>query len=145
MYISEIQKRLMNIIGKKGSAIYNRAYGLALYRGANPDEMTDAYHLALWFEGAPERAKSELLSLAENCGFADYGLRICDICGKFMTEGYILGGDYDYACSRECAIRLYQLVSKGVEIISEETAAALLDRDLEENNEDYFWTEWYQE
>lgn len=134
----------MNIIGKKGTAIYNRAYGLALYGGAQPDEMTNSYHLALWFEGAPEKIKSMLLNLVESNKWEDLGLHICDVCGKFMTEGYILSGDFSYACSRECAIRLYQLVSKGVEIISEETAAALLDRDLEENDEDYFWTEWYQ-
>jgi len=94
MYINEIQKRLMNIIGKKGTAIYNRAYGLALYGGAQPDEMTNSYHLALWFEGAPQKIKSMLLNLVESNKWEDLGLRICDVCGKFMTEGYILGGDF---------------------------------------------------
>ena len=32
--------------------------------------------------------------------------RVCDVCGKWHTEGYWVGSA-DYACSEECAIELY--------------------------------------
>ena len=145
MYISEIQKRLMNLIDKH-QTIHDRAYGLALYNGANPKEMTDSYHLALWFEGAAWNVKNELLGLYE--GLGDTGLRICDACGKFMTEGYLLHGLDDYACSRECAIKIFQWDGiNGLTAIhlSPEEAEKRLDRALEEDEDDNFWTEWYQE
>lgn len=142
MYISEIQKRLMNLIDKHQTT-YNRAYGLALYNGANPEEMTDSYHLALWFEGANADVKNAFLSIFDNT-YTDTGLRICDVCGKFITEGYLLFGLDDYACSRECAIKIFQW--NGLDAsLSPDEAEKRLDRALEEEDDDNFWTEWSQE
>lgn len=130
MYISEIQRRIMNAIGVCGN--HAGVFDLAVKNGANPSEMTDTYHLALWFEGAPADVKLELCRLFDEGGIYEHGLRVCSLCGKFMTEGYILDGGISYACSRECAESYY-----------------MTGQDLEEALENYpddnFWTEWYQE
>jgi hypothetical protein len=141
MKITETQKRLMNLIDKHHDT-YNRAYGLALYNGANPEEVADSYHLALWFEGAEAGVKNQLLSIFDS-SYCDVGLRVCDACGKFMTEGYLLFGLDHYACSRECAIKVFQW--NGLGLITPGEAEKRLDRALEEEENDNFWTEWYQE
>jgi hypothetical protein len=123
--ITEIQQRLMDSIGPKGGALFNRALGLALYNGANPKEMTDPYHLALWFEGAHPDIKREFLDAFNEL---NDDLRVCDNCGRFMCEGYLL--DTRYACSDECAIALY------------EGDEAQLREDIGDGDGDYFWTEW---
>ena len=120
----------MENIGQNGTVTFNRALWLALYNGARPDEMTDAYHLALWFEGAPRSVKEEfvdsfVLDHADN-------LRVCTHCGRFMTEGYLL--ETQYACSDECAIALYE----GDEAQLREDIRA----SVEEEDGDFFWTEW---
>ena len=129
MYISEIQKRLMDSIGEKGCATYNRALGLALYNGANPNELKDSYNIALWFEGAPAAIKKEFL---DEFNQDNNNLRVCSHCGRFMYEGYLL--DWRYACSDECAIALYD----GDEAQLREDIRA----SVEEDDGDFFWTEW---
>ena len=126
MYISEIQKRLTELVS--GPNRYP-AFNLAVKHGANPNELTDGYHIALWFEGAPAKVKNELLDIcAETNPWGDTGLRVCTNCGKFMTEGYLLC--IDYACSDECAIALYD----GDE--------ERLREDIGEGDGDFFYTEW---
>ena len=34
-------------------------------------------------------------------------VRICDECGKVMTEGYVIGGTLEYYCSDECLHKHY--------------------------------------
>ena len=83
----------MDSIGEKGCATYNRALGLALYNGANPNELKDSYNIALWFEGAPAAIKKEFL---DEFNQDNNNLRVCSHCGRFMYEGYLLDLD---ACS----------------------------------------------
>lgn len=130
MYISEIQKRLMDSIGREGYATYNRALGLALYKGANPKEMKDAYHLALWFEGAPDDVKQTFL---DEFNEKNNDLRMCDNCGQFMAEGYLIDGHL-HACSKECALK--------VSGESEEEFDEDVRKSVDEDNGDTFWTEW---
>ena len=121
--ITEIQKRIMASI--ESSAAFGRAYGLALYHGADMQEVNDRYHLALWFEGAPVDVKQEFL---DEFNEQNDDLRICGQCGCFMTEGYLL--DQAYACSDECAIALYGGDEKQ------------LREDIGDGQGDFFWTEW---
>lgn len=62
--------------------------------------------------------------------------RICDVCGKWHTEGYYVGED-EYACSEECAIKLYG---------GNETAfrldLSLLDNEETADAAVTYWTEW---
>lgn len=116
--------------------------------GANRREMTDAYHVALWLEGAPAAVKHAYFNLADGVDtcWLDEGLRICDKCGKFMTEGYILG-EFEYYCSDECAIQSYIDEVYNADSpdgkITHEQAETMLHYDLESNPDDNFWTEWY--
>jgi hypothetical protein len=130
MFISEIQLRLMDSIGREGYPKYNRALGLALYRGANPDEMTDAYHLALWFEGADYSVKREFLDAFNE---RNNDLRVCDHCGVFMTEGYLING-HNHACSKRCALQIWGETEKSFD----EAVRASVEDDAGET----FWTEW---
>lgn len=148
-YISKIQKRLSALVNDIG---LERAKNFAVSHGASELEMTDAYHLALWVEGAPKTVKKAFLDLWEDCcnprHLEDTGLRICDSCGKFMTEGYILGDGLTYACSRDCAVKslmdeMWDADSPGYKV-SREQAEKALDYNLEFSSDDFFWTEWYQ-
>lgn len=62
--------------------------------------------------------------------------RICDVCGKWHTEGYYVCED-EYACSEECAIKLYG---------GNETAfrldLAMLDNEETADYAPTYWTEW---
>ena len=62
--------------------------------------------------------------------------RICDVCGKWHTEGYYVGED-EYACSEECAIKLYN----GNEAAFREDLALLDDEETADDAVTY-WTEW---
>ena len=62
--------------------------------------------------------------------------RICDVCGKWHTEGYYVGED-EYACSDECAIKLYG----GNETAFREDLALLDDEETADDAVTY-WTEW---
>ena len=69
----------------------------------------------------------------------DYGIetvRVCDNCGKVIHEGYTLAGEH--ACCDECAIALY--VDKNGNILP--NAEELFNQDLEENDEECYWTAW---
>lgn len=71
--------------------------------------------------------------------YDELGLRICTHCGKTMDEGYILGAEY--ACSYECAVKVYMKDNT-----SEEEAKRLLDNDLEYDEEncvgEVYYTDW---
>lgn len=95
--------------------------------GANPAEMADAYHLALWIEGAPGGVKYDFLNEFNSMDWPS--LRICDNCGAFMDEGYLL--DTQYACSDACAIALFDGDEK------------LLRETIGDGSGDFFWTQWY--
>ena len=62
--------------------------------------------------------------------------RICDVCGKWHTEGYWVC-ENDYACSEECAISLYN----GNEDAFREDLA-LLDNPETADDAYTYWTEW---
>lgn len=55
-------------------------------------------------------------------------LRRCDICGKPMKSGYVIGGGLEYYCSDKCLHKIY----------TEEEWNDLYD----EGNSDSYWTEW---
>lgn len=139
MYISETQQRLINIISH---TVFDRALGFVLLHGANRREMSDAYHIALWMEGAPAGVKREFLDTFDEA--AEGGLRVCSTCGQWMTEGYYLAGDY--ACSDECAIRNYIETSTYHTIETEEEAREVFERDLRIDEEaclgEVYWTQW---
>jgi hypothetical protein len=73
--------------------------------------------------------------LLEVCAFKDdyceltiwCNVRRCEICGKVMTEGYIVGDGMAYYCSDECLHKVYT---------PEEW------EEMYENGEGY-WTDWY--
>lgn len=68
--------------------------------------------------------------------YADRWGRYCDVCGKWHTEGYWVG-ENDYACSEECAIKLYNGDAQAFR-----DDLALLD---DPETADYavtYWTEW---
>jgi hypothetical protein len=62
--------------------------------------------------------------------------RICDVCGAWHIEGYYVG-ECEYACSEECALKLY----KGDEEAFKSDLAMLDDPDLA-NDAPTYWTEW---
>lgn len=68
----------------------------------------------------------------------DDSVRICDHCGKFITEGYYIAGEY--ACSEECAIELYPAE------LSIEERKKQFEADLSDDEEncwgECYWTEW---
>lgn len=107
--------------------------------GANPNEMRGSYNIALWLEGAPVEVKNKFIDLASGL-YGDCGLRVCSTCGKFMTEGYYLAGDY--ACSEECAIRNYMSDGKTTELEACELFEQELLIDEETCAGEVYWTEW---
>lgn len=134
MYISPMQEKLMEIISQNP---IDKVRDFMVMHGANRNEMTDAYHLALWVEGAPVPVKEEFIEK-----FNEYDLptlRVCDFCGCFMDEGYLLGG-YEHYCSKTCAIDSYIRDSKGK--MTREQAYHQLRRDIGDGSGDSFWTEW---
>ena len=66
----------------------------------------------------------------------EYWGRYCDVCGKWITEGYIVG-ETEYACSEDCAITLYsgdyEQFYKDLELLEDEFTA---------NDAETYWTEW---
>ena len=129
----------MEIIGRNP---FDRVLGFMLLHGANKKEMTDVYHLALWIEGAPTDVKDMFLETFNENDWPE--LRICDTCGCFMNEGYLLGGMMEHYCSRECAVKSYikDALKFAYEEITYEEAERRLDHDLDFNADDCFWTEW---
>lgn len=53
-------------------------------------------------------------------------IRICECCGKVMTEGYCIGGGEEYYCSDDCLHTKY----------TPEEYEELYDLD------EAYWTEW---
>lgn len=62
--------------------------------------------------------------------------RVCDVCGKWHTEGYWVCEE-DYACSEECAIQLF-----GGNEDAFRAELALLDDPETADEAHTFWTEW---
>ena len=62
--------------------------------------------------------------------------RVCDVCGKWHTEGYWVGEE-DYACSEECAIKLYEGDEEAFK-----ADLALLDDPETADIACTYWTEW---
>jgi hypothetical protein len=62
--------------------------------------------------------------------------RYCDVCGKWHTEGYYVG-EYEYACSEDCAIALYNGDANAFR-----ADLALLDDPETCDNAPTYWTEW---
>lgn len=97
----------------------------------------EAYFDALseFIYNAPKETKNDFLGLldANNVG----GLRICSVCGEFMTEGYITA-EFDYYCSDKCRLEDYVKYTDGDYGKAEE----LIAEDFTEDSEDFFYTEW---
>lgn len=62
--------------------------------------------------------------------------RYCEVCGKWHTEGYWVG-ECEYACSEECAIKLY-----GGDEAAFRADLALLDDEATADSATTYWTEW---
>ena len=142
MIFNGTQKRIIRLVI---GAMREPAIALAAKNGANPDELYDRFRLAFWFEAAPVQVKRELLDLYyERNPNADAHLRICDNCGKFMPDGYILFGGDTYACTESCAVQLYQKNYRERYGMNQAPAEARRDLnfDLEHYPDDNFWTEW---
>lgn len=94
----------------------------------NEDEIEDdGHYCACGFEIA------DGIVMATSCH--QWG-RICDVCGKWHSEGYWVG-ECHYACSEECALTFY-----GGNKDEFEADLALLDNPETANNADTYWTEW---
>lgn len=90
-------------------------------------------------EGLHVSVRGQRATIANNGIFAesiDEWGRYCDVCGRHMAEGYIVG-DVEHACSEECAIVLY-----GGNEQAFRDDLALLDFDETADNAPTFWTEW---
>ena len=101
--------------------------GFALqYLGVTTTPENVAESIANHIEGAGMDTKRMFMNL-----FDDTPFRLCDHCGKFFEQGYILVTEY--ACSDECAVALYGG--------NEEALRADL---AEEGDEIYYsdWSEW---
>ena len=85
---------------------------------------------------APKEVKEKFLDWFDDCD--EVGLRVCDVCGEFMSEGYITS-NYDYYCSDECRLKDYMdKYADG----DKERAQELIDEDFTEDSDDYYYTEW---
>lgn len=62
--------------------------------------------------------------------------RVCDVCGQWHTEGYYVGEE-EYACSAECAIKLYDDDEEAFK-----ADLALLDDPETIDLACTYWTEW---
>lgn len=94
----------------------------------NEDEIEDGGHYcACGFEIA------DGIVMATSCH--QWG-RICDVCGKWHSEGYWVG-ECHYACSEECALHFY-----GGDKKEFEADLALLDNPDTADYADTYWTEW---
>jgi len=123
-----IIERLVEIIGNNELSDVQQ---FAKDNGAKQDEAKDAESIARWLYGVDAGVKFDFLDTfnEEDCP----PLRICTNCGDFMYEGYLL--DYQYACSDECAIALYD----GDEAALREDIHRSVDLD---DGSDFFWTQW---
>ena len=86
--------------------------------------MQDVY----WMTSEQE---DEVHDLAEEMEEEGRFLRVCDHCGKLMSSGYYLAGEY--ACSDECCLALYNGDKQQME------------EDLSHYDEvgaDFYYTEW---
>jgi hypothetical protein len=126
----------------KGIAAQNALYGFyarKFKRYGTLDELPRALALAL--VGCElGTTRKEFLELAEELdpnALDELHVRVCDNCGKFIHEGYYLGGEY--ACDENCAIPLY----KGM---TPKAAKRQFERDLKEDEKndagECYWTEW---
>lgn len=68
-------------------------------------------------------------------------IRRCSVCGKPMTEGYYLDGDY--ACSDECRNEWY--MKHGDTRNDLEAAIKEYYQDSEEDDSEYYWTDWEEQ
>lgn len=79
-----------------------------------------------------EQALNQLATKIKDDTYDEEDIRICDICGLPMFEGYYLGGEF--ACDEECCLESY------------EGDTAQMEEDLSHADEDFgecYWTEWY--
>lgn len=88
---------------------------------ATPENVAEV--IADNIEGAGMDTKRTFMGL-----FDDTPFRLCDHCGKFFEEGYILVTEY--ACSDECAVALYD---------GNEDA---LRADLAEEGDEIYYSDW---
>lgn len=68
--------------------------------------------------------------------YVDRWGRYCDNCGEWHIEGYWIG-ECEYACSEECAIKLYNGNEEAFR-----ADLALLDDDETANDAPTYWTCW---
>lgn len=68
--------------------------------------------------------------------YVDRWGRYCDACGAWHKEGYWVG-ECEYACSEECAIKLYNGDEEAFR-----ADLALLDDDETANDAPTYWTDW---
>lgn len=88
---------------------------------ATPENVAEV--IAENIEGAGMDTKRMFMNL-----FDDTPFRLCDHCGKFFEEGYILVTEY--ACSDECAVALYG----GNEVA--------LRADLDQEGDEIYYSDW---
>ena len=151
----EIHRRLANFIGdainEDGIVFVNAIYGFYVSKFNKVCDLMEVNQkLADELCDASKAVKEEFLELIEELNpmcYDNLRIRICSECGKFMIEGYYLAGEY--ACSEECAIKNYMHTSSRHsenEIVDEETAKKLFEKDLEYDEEhcvcDVYYTEW---
>ena len=152
----EIRRRLTDFISEginkgEGIAFVNAMYGFYVNRFNKICSFQDLpKNLSDELYDADKQLKEEFIDLVQELDadlYDEFGLRVCSECGKFMTEGYYLSGDY--ACSYGCAVKNYMHTSYNHSddgVVSEETAKELLEEDLEIDDKEclgeVYYTEW---
>ena len=126
---TEIENRIKDAIGEPGTECYKRFLGFAAAKDIPAKALKNRDTMARWLKEAPADIKQDFL---DEFNEESNDLRICTHCGRFMFKGYLL--DCDYACSDTCAIALYD---GDEEQLREDIRAS-----VEEDDGDYFWTEW---
>ena len=119
-----IKEKVLQIIAANPISVVIK---FATDNGASPGDVENEDRLAVWIMKAPANVKYDFLNAFND--WDDPSLRICDNCGDFMDEGYLL--DVRYACSDKCAIDLYDGDEKQ------------LREDIGDGSGDFFWTQWY--
>ncbi len=59
--------------------------------------------------------------------FSINDVRVCDVCGKISPKGYTIDNDKKFACSKECAINIYERYGYDGSIFERDLAACEKD------------------
>lgn len=140
---NQIKDRLVSFINyaleqDKSDGTYHAFYGFYVSNFNKVCDKSDlAGRLSEELMQSSKDVKNDFMNEFDVYGFDGCSVRVCDHCGKFITEGYYLAGEY--ACSEECAIALYTNNT-----YEERKQQFESDLQFDEDNctGECYWTEW---